>query len=90
MATSKTFDIAGILIIFTPEIKTGEDHSNYRKVLIDLQDGSPVKVDWQPRTSKTTRREAAAFARKHDSAGFAGVLVEMEVRTFVNINMWEI
>lgn len=81
----KSFNIGGATVVTF----TGETNNGYRKVLIDIQDGSPTRVDWQPRKSATTRREAMAFARKHTPGGFAGVLIEINIETYSNIDLWD-
>ncbi len=79
----RAYSIRGVAVIFSDETNNG-----FRKVLIDTQDGSPAKVDWQPKKSACNKANAAAFARKHSQ--YAGAtLIEINIETYVNINLWE-
>lgn len=79
----RSFTIGAARITFTDTINNG-----FRKVLVETQDdGRPAAVDWQPKRSRCTRKEAAAFARKHGEYGGAELL-EIRIETYVNISMF--
>jgi hypothetical protein len=77
----KQYSIGAVTITFTDETNNG-----FRKVTIS-QEGRPDAIDWQPKRSKCTRKEAQHFARKHGE--YAGnTLIEINITTYSNMNLW--